>query len=126
METGLKHEMGFHRQKSVFHENGMSRGRGRKVETCWFYEVVSNMEGELYEEILIYPIFYVVLMLEHFTPAIRGSSELSDLNRNTKDRNLILILYIAFIKVKLYTWKYTFEQLSLVSGHKQGMHTFLP
>lgn len=37
------------------------------------------MEGELHEEILIYPIFYVALMLEHFTPAIAGSSELSDL-----------------------------------------------
>lgn len=66
------------------------------------------MEGELYEEILIYRIFYVALMLEHFTPAIAGSSELSDLNRNTKNHNLLLILYITFIEVKLYTLKCTF------------------
>lgn len=35
------------------------------------------MEGELYEKILIYQTFQVVLMLEHFIHAFMGSSDLS-------------------------------------------------
>ena len=58
----------------------MNRGRGNKVEICWIHYIVDNLEGKLYEKILIYQTFQVALMLEHFIHAFMGSSELSYLN----------------------------------------------